>query len=108
MFFNAPGTSCAAGVQLAQQRVVQRLRAEFRHAAAGSLMSPNTMASAGQACWHAVTISPSATGRSSFSLAILARVMRCTQYVHFSMTPRLRTVTSGLRPSFKLGVSQSW
>src|SRR6266700_6611366 len=22
--------------------------------------------------------------------------MRCTQYVHFSMTPRMRTVTSGL------------
>src|SRR5437773_12035537 len=34
--------------------------------------------------------------------------MRCTQYVHFSMTPRLRMVTSGLRINFSEGVSQSW
>ena len=32
------------------------------------------------------------------------RVIRCTQYVHFSITPRLRTVTSGLCSSFRLGV----
>src|SRR5258708_34539536 len=34
--------------------------------------------------------------------------MRCTQYVHFSITPRLRTVTSRLRKSLNCGVSQSW
>ena len=28
-----------------------------------------------------------------------ALLMRCTQYVHFSITPRLRTVTLGLRCS---------
>ena len=28
--------------------------------------------------------------------------MRCTQYVHFSITPRLRTVTSGLRMQLML------
>ena len=33
-----------------------------------------------------------------------AALIRCTQYVHFSITPRLRTVTSGLRISFRLGV----
>ena len=36
-----------------------------------------------------------------------AWLMRCTQYVHFSITPRLRTVTSGLRISLRLGVFQS-
>ena len=36
-----------------------------------------------------------------------ASLMRCTQYVHFSITPRLRTVTSGLRMQLRLGVSQS-
>ena len=51
---------------------------------------------------------PSAIRRPSFSDSMRAALMRCTQYVHFSMTPRLRTVTSGLRPSARLGVSQSW
>src|SRR5262249_25757557 len=71
-----------------------------------------TIASDGQACSQAVTISPSAMGRPfpSFSFSALMRtlLMRCTQYVHFSITPRLRTVTSGLRISFTEGVSQSW
>ena len=65
-------------------------------------MSPNTIACVGQACWQAVTISPSRIApvlllgrRSSRAL------IRCTQYVHFSITPRLRTVTSGLRSSLQ-------
>jgi len=41
-------------------------------------------------------------------VTLFAALIRCTQYVHFSITPRLLTVTSGLRPSFKLGVFQSW
>ena len=57
---------------------------------------------------YAVLMAPSATGRSSFSASIFASLMRCTQYVHFSITPRLRTLTSGLRPSVRLGVVQSW
>ena len=55
------------------------------------------MASVGHVCWQAVLISPSRTGRFSFSAVILTSLMRCTQNVHFSMTPRERTVTSGLR-----------
>jgi hypothetical protein len=66
------------------------------------------MASAGQAASQAVTISPSRIGRFCFSDSMRTVLMRCTQYVHFSMTPRLRTVTSGLRSSFNCGVSQSW
>ena len=53
----------------------------------GSLMLPNTIASVGQAAWQAVTISPSRIGRSSSFALIRARLMRCTQYVHFSITP---------------------
>ena len=63
-------------------------------------MLPKTIASVGQACWQAVTISPS---RIWPVLRLRRRsrawLMRCTQYVHFSITPRLRTVTSGLRIS---------
>src|SRR4029077_4457012 len=70
-------------------------------------MSPKTMAWVGQTCWQAVWISPSRTFRPSFSASILASLMRCTQYVHFSMTPRLRTETSGLRCNLRLGVVQS-
>src|SRR5258708_3357139 len=70
-------------------------------------MLPKTMASVGQACWHAVRISPSMISRSSFSDAMRASLMRWTQYVHFSITPRLRTVTSGLRIIFRLGESKS-
>src|SRR5262249_37185361 len=72
-----------------------------------SLISPKVIASVGQTCWQAVLISPSLIRRSSFSAAIRAWVMRWTQYVHFSITPRLRTVTSGLRPSFRLSVVKS-
>ena len=53
------------------------------------------IASAGHACWQAVTISPSRTRRFSSSERIFPSLIRCTQYVHFSITPRHRTVTSG-------------
>ena len=66
----------------------------------GSFRSPNTIACVGQACWQAVTISPSLHRPVSPSpLRSCASLMRCTQYVHFSITPRLRTVTSGFRSS---------
>ena len=50
----------------------------------------------GQVCAHAGTISPSAIGRFSLRALIRTASMRCTQKVHFSITPRARTVTSGL------------
>jgi hypothetical protein len=62
----------------------------------GSFRSPNTIASVGQALWQAVTTSPSRMRRSSLFAPMRAAEMRWMQYVHFSMTPRLRTVTSGL------------
>ena len=40
---------------------------------------PNTIASDGHACWHAVLISPSRTARSCFSDSILASLIRWTQ-----------------------------
>ena len=58
------------------------------------------MACAGHACWQAVCISDSVMGRSCTRESMRARSMRWTQYVHFSMTPRLRTVTSGFMRSF--------
>jgi hypothetical protein len=66
-------------------------------------MLPKTIASTGQACWQAVRMMPSGTTTSSgwpswaiFTFhSILPRSIRCTQYVHFSMTPRMRIVTSG-------------
>ena len=54
------------GVELVEQRVVARLASSAAvTAASGSLMLPKMSASAGQACWQAVTISPSRIGRSS-------------------------------------------
>src|SRR5262245_36914365 len=70
-------------------------------------MSPNMIAPDGQADWHAVRISPSWIGRPSRSATISAPRMRWTQKVHFSITPRLRTDTSGLRPSLSVSVCQS-
>ena len=71
-------------------------------------MLPKTMASVGQAAWQAVIDLAVADRRGPrFSASIRAALMRCTQYVHFSITPRLRTVTSGLRSSLRLGVSES-
>ncbi len=57
---------------------------------------PNTIASVGHARWHAVTTSPGRIGRFSTSATCSAARIRCTQYVHFSITPRDRTVTDGL------------
>ena len=44
-----------------------------------SLRLPKVMALAGQACWHAVTTSPSRMSRFSLSEGILASLMRWTQ-----------------------------
>src|SRR5450755_4139240 len=62
-----------------------------------SFRSPKTIASVGHVCWQAVLISPSSIGRLTFLALILTFWMRCTQNVHFSITPRERTVTSGLK-----------
>ena len=89
-------------------------------------MSPKTIASVGHDCWHAVWSRPirscirrsfscrsssdfaSAACTLSFSTSIRAPFNRCTQYVHFSITPRSRTVTLGLRISLRTGVFLSW
>ena len=76
-------------------RRADRSRRDLETSVVGSAMSPKTIAPVGHVCWHAVTISPSAIGRCSRRATISASRMRCTQYVHFSMTPRARTVTSG-------------
>src|SRR5947209_14185964 len=59
----------------------------------------------GHTCWHAVWTLSVGTCTLSVSLAftfaaIFASWMRCTQNVHFSMTPRMRTVTFGFFESF--------
>ena len=66
------------------------------------------IACVGHACWHAVTMVPSSIDQVSLPLCtppalahaffalILAAWMRCMQKEHFSITPRERTVTSGL------------
>src|SRR4051812_13280218 len=49
------------------------------------------------ACRHQISVvDPSVPGPCVDG----ARSIRCTQYVHFSMTPRLRTVTSGFMRIF--------
>ena len=63
---------------------------------AGSFTLPKTIASDGQAWAQAVVNSPSRIGRSSSRAWFCAPRMRWTQKVHFSITPRARTVTSGL------------
>ena len=90
------GTSSAAECRAPARRPKRRSMRDGRDTALfRSLTSPKTMASAGQVCWQAVRISP------SLHVAVLAlgrdlrRWMRCTQYVHFSITPRKRTVTFG-------------
>src|SRR5690349_20821752 len=60
-------------------------------------MSPNMMAPVEHAAAQAVTTSPSFRVLFSFLALSFPAWMRCTQKVHFSMTPRERTVTSGLR-----------
>ena len=70
-----PDTSCAAACSARRAARSCALRpAAARRGSSGSFRSPNTIASAGQACWHAVLISPSRTGRSSFSDVDLRRV----------------------------------
>ena len=61
----------------------------------GSFASPKTMACAGQVWAQAGVTSPSWTLRSPSRASPSAKRMRCTQKVHFSMTPFERTVTSG-------------
>jgi hypothetical protein len=75
-------------------------------------MLPNTIAPAGHAWAQAVVKVPSGTttfpdGPALTFCAIFACSMRCTQYVHFSMTPRLRTVTSGFFCILTLSVTKS-
>src|SRR5512135_1147303 len=65
----------------------------------GSFTSPKLMAPVGQASMHAGTTAPS--GRWSFDFpfrvaAARAAFTRWMQKEHFSITPRLLTVTSGL------------
>src|SRR6185437_1925280 len=72
-----------------------------------SEMSPKRIACVGHAAWQAVTISPSRIRRSCLSASMCAVSMRWMQYVHFSITPRRRTVTSGLRIAMYCGVCLS-
>src|SRR5262245_13803714 len=66
------------------------------------------MARVGQAAWQAAWTSfPPTLSSPRISDAIRVSLIRCTQYVHFSITPRGRTVTSGLRINFRLGVVSS-
>ena len=51
---------------------------------------------AGQVCAQAGVMSPSFTSTRRTRASFWAKRMRCTQNVHFSITPPLRTVTSGL------------
>ena len=62
----------------------------------GSAASPNVIARDGQACAHAIVNSSGSSSRCSTAARFSASRMRCTQKVHFSMTPLPRTVTSGL------------
>ena len=64
------------------------------------------MACVGQACWHAVWNSPARILRFSFSAAIRARLIRWMQYVHFSITPRQRTVTVYTAPDQSVGLRE--
>ncbi len=59
-------------------------------------MSPNTIASAGHASWHAVLTSFPERGRPCSAACWRASAIRWMQNVHFYITPRERTVTSGL------------
>src|SRR4051812_6546433 len=63
-------------------------------------MSPKTKTLAGHACWQAVLISPSFTGRFSSLATSSARRIRWMQNVHFSMMPLVRRETSGFSCSF--------
>ena len=54
------------------------------------------MAVAGHDCAQAGFSSPSFSSRFSASACCSVALMRCTQNVHFSITPTSRTETSGL------------
>ena len=73
-----------------------RFRPSARPCSRDRSKSPNTIASAGQDCTHAGCTSPSASGRPSSFASRFPRWIRCTQNVHFSITPPGRTETSGL------------
>ena len=66
-------------VQFFEQLVIPVLAFSLETRLFGSLMFPNTIASDGHDCWHAVTISPSRTERSCFSASIFTALIRCTQ-----------------------------
>ena len=84
------------------------VRCSCRTSLPSTLRSPKTIAPVGHACWQAVWTVPSTMELDSapdcvpparthlFLVAIFACWMRCVQKEHFSMTPRMRTVTSGL------------
>src|SRR5574338_446024 len=63
------------------------------------------MAWVGQLCWQAVATAPSASALPSRLAWARASWMRWTQSEHFSITPRLRTTTSGLSTSRSTGSS---
>jgi hypothetical protein len=76
--------------------VYERRSARRRDTRLARGQSPKTIACVGQVCAQAGVTSPSASLRPAFFASIFAFWMRCTQNVHFSITPRERTVTSGL------------
>ena len=85
-------------VLVGEQRVSQRaFLARQRPRYPARAMLPKVMARVGQAAWQAVSTSSAPIGRLSRSASIRAAAIRCRQNVHFSITPRARTVTSGLR-----------
>ena len=90
----APGPDAAVAGVVACRSL--RLPPVLGYLVAGVVIGPNTMALAGQAAPHAGTTSLSRNSRPSRLATWVALRMRCTQKVHFSMTPRGRTVTSGL------------
>src|SRR5206468_10772070 len=61
----------------------------------GSFRSPKTSAFAEHDCTHAGFTSPSSSSRLAAFASISTALMRCTQKVHFSITPTSRTETSG-------------
>src|SRR5206468_10780751 len=76
--------------------VPRRERARRDTSLSESLKSPKTSALGGQDWTQAGLNSPSLSPRFSASAWISADLMRCTQKVHFSVTPTSRTETSGL------------
>jgi len=67
--------SSATSIQIGEHLVTALIGLEFRHLLCLSLMLPKVIAEAGQACWQAVTTSPSRMDR--FSLSPLSWPPRC-------------------------------